>query len=315
VLAKIEDSDSFINRVKYLYEHKKEKSHDEILLKDGRVLDRYSAPMFGQNEEYFGRVWYFRDITELKQTEAALQTSERRLKIAADSGQVGIWEYNIQTNELIWDDTMFTLYGARREDFSGAYDAWSTRLHPEDRAATEGALQDAIAGIREYQPEFRVIWPDGEVHYIKGHARVIKDQAGNPVRMIGTNWDNRAHAQTQQQLQLVHTAISQSRSAFYRICSTGQVLDVNDYACQTLGYTKEELIGMHVWDFDPDFSPEAWVPMWEGLRQTKVVNIETRHRRKDGTIFPVHVVGNLIVDEGKEFTFVFVQNISERKQA
>src|SRR5665647_3174493 len=129
-------------QVKYLYEHKKEKCHQEILLRDGRVLDRNSAPMFGQNEEYLGRVWYFRDITELKQTEAALRASEQRLKLAVASGQVGIWDLNLQTNELIWDDTMFALYGARREDYSGTYDAWSTRLHPEDRAATEAALQD-----------------------------------------------------------------------------------------------------------------------------------------------------------------------------
>ena len=99
-----------------------------------------------------------------------LHDSEERLKLAAASGQIGIWEYNLQTYELIWDDNMFALYGARRKDFSGAYEAWSTRLHPEDREATEKAVQDAIAGIRKYEAEFRVIWPNGEVHYIKGHA-------------------------------------------------------------------------------------------------------------------------------------------------
>jgi len=93
------------------------------------------------------------------------------------------------------------------------------------------------------------------------------------------------------------------------------VLYVNDAACQGLGYTREELVGMHVWEFDPDFPPEAWPPMWEGLRQSKVINIETRHRRKDGTIFPVEVVGNYIYAEGEEYSFVFVQDITERKQA
>ncbi|OGV71806.1 MAG: hypothetical protein A3B82_04080 [Methylophilales bacterium RIFCSPHIGHO2_02_FULL_57_10] len=315
VLDKIADPDRFIARVKYLYEHKTEKCHEEILLRDGRVLERNSAPMFGQNEEYLGRVWYFRDITELKQTEAALRASEQRLKLAVASGQVGIWEYNLQTKELIWDDTMFALYGARREDFSGAYDAWAAQLHPEDRAATEAALQDAIAGIREYAPEFRVIWPDGEVHYIKGRAQVIKDQAGNPVCMIGTNWDNSAHAQTQQQLQLAHAAINKSRSAFFWVNSAGQVTDVNDYACQSLGYSREELLGMYVWDFDPDLPAESWPKRWAEQGEKRTRTFEARHRRKDGTVFPVEITANRIAVNGEEYSFSFVLDITERKQA
>ncbi|HLD09828.1 MAG TPA: MASE1 domain-containing protein, partial [Methylophilaceae bacterium] len=253
-------------------------------------------------------------IAERNLTAAILRASKERLKIAADSGQVGIWEYNLQTNELIWDDTMFALYGARREDFSGAYDAWSIRLHPEDRAATEAALQDAITGIREYKPEFRVVWPDGEVHYIKGHAQVVKDEAGNPVRVIGTNWDNRAHAYTQQQLQLAHTAINKSRSAFFWLNPEGQVTYVNDYACQNLGYSREELIGQHVWDFDPDLPAKTWPQRWAKLKKIRTHTFETRHRRKDGTIFPAEITTNYILTDEKEYLFSFVHDITERKQ-
>lgn len=73
VLDKLVDPDGFLMQVKYLYAHKEEKSHDEILLKDGRALDRYSAPMYGTNGHYYGRVWYFRDITERKQLQQKLE--------------------------------------------------------------------------------------------------------------------------------------------------------------------------------------------------------------------------------------------------
>jgi PAS domain S-box-containing protein len=314
VLDKIADPESFMTRVNYLHEHTTEKSHEEVVLKDGRTLERYSAPMVGQQNEYFGRVWYFRDISELKRTEAALWFSEQRLKIAVASGQIGIWEYNLQTKEVIWDDTMYALYGAKREDFSAAYDAWSVLVHPEDLAPAEAALQDAINGIKGYEPEFRIIWPNGEVHYIKGHGRIIKDQGGIPVRMIGTNWDNWANANIQQQLKLANTAIDMSRSAFYRICPAGKVLYANDAACHSLGYSRDELLNMHVWDFDPDFPPEAWGPLWEELKQNRSVNIETRHRRKDGTIFPVEVIGSIIYADGDEYSFTFARDITERKQ-
>lgn len=66
------DPDAFLDRVRYLYEHRVEKSRDEISLRDGRVLDRYSAPMLGDDGSYFGRVWYLRDISERKRAEEKL---------------------------------------------------------------------------------------------------------------------------------------------------------------------------------------------------------------------------------------------------
>ena len=61
-----------LEKVRYLYEHRRETSRDEIALTDGRVFDRYSAPMFGPDDRYYGRVWYFRDITERKRAEQEL---------------------------------------------------------------------------------------------------------------------------------------------------------------------------------------------------------------------------------------------------
>ena len=101
-------------------------------------------------------------------------------------------------------------------------------MHLDDRAATESAIEDAINGVADYAPEFRIIWPNGEVHYVKGHAQIVRDQTGNVIRMIGTNWDNRAHALTQRQLHLAQSAIDSSKSAFYRLSAAGVILYVND---------------------------------------------------------------------------------------
>ncbi len=121
--------------------------------------------------------------------DAELRLSEARLKLAVQSAKVGVWEYDVQTQSVIWDDTMFSLYGARRQDFSGAYDAWATHLHPDDKTAAEAALTDALKGRADYAHEFRVRWASGEVHHINAHAWVIRDAAGQALRMIGINWD------------------------------------------------------------------------------------------------------------------------------
>ena len=80
VATKPVDPEGFLARARYLYEHKDEKSHEEIALKDGRTLDRYSAPMFGADGRYFGRVWYFRDITFSKQVEDELRKISRAME-------------------------------------------------------------------------------------------------------------------------------------------------------------------------------------------------------------------------------------------
>ncbi len=150
-----------------------------------------------------------RDITELKkQKEAeanafeAVRESEERLKLATASGHVGVWDFNFQTNELIWDDNMLSLYGIKREAFSGAYDAWTTRLHTDDLAAAEAAIQDAIETKKDFFADFRVVWPTGEVHYLKGLAKVFNDKDGKLVRMVGTNWNNKEFAVTKESLEL-----------------------------------------------------------------------------------------------------------------
>jgi PAS domain S-box-containing protein len=209
---------------------------------------------------------------------------------------------------------MFALYGASRESFSGAYDAWTTRLHPDDRAVTEAALQDAVSGKKTYTRDFRVIWANGEVHHIKGHAHVVTDKDGNPIHMLGTNWDNSAFAQTHQKLLLARSAINNSKSIFIWHTPDGQVADVNDFACSSLGYTLNELISLHICDFDSEMTAESWPDIWKQLKKSGENHYQTFYRHKDGTVFPVEIINNYIAVNGQELCFSFINDITERKE-
>jgi diguanylate cyclase (GGDEF)-like protein/PAS domain S-box-containing protein len=110
-------------------------------------------------------------------------------------------------------------------------------------------------------------------------------------------------------------AILDASTPFYRLSPEGQLLYANKAACENLGYSNEELIGLHPWDFNPDIQPEHWPAIWEQLKTHKIVQIETRHSRNDGTIIDVAVTSHYIVHEAEEFCFSLIQNITERKAA
>jgi PAS domain S-box-containing protein len=130
-----------------------------------------------------------RDITRDKARGLDLGRANERWSTATIAGGVGVWDWDIPNNVLVWDDVMYQLYGLQEADFGGAYEAWSVAIHPEDKGATEGAIQAALRGEHEYAPRFRVIWPDGSIHHIKAASRTTYDAEGHPLRMIGVNYD------------------------------------------------------------------------------------------------------------------------------
>ncbi len=125
----------------------------------------------------------------LQNRESVQKETLDRLTLATIHNGIGIWDWNLESMEMVWDDSMFQLYRIRREDFSGAVDAWERSLHPDDKAASEEAVELALLGKRPFDTEFRVIWPNGEIRYIKAVAKIFFDDKGKALRMLGTNID------------------------------------------------------------------------------------------------------------------------------
>ena len=129
------------------------------------------------------------EITQRKATEQELERIASRLALATKAGGVGIWDYDIVNNTLTWDDQMFAHYGIAKEAFDGTHEAWKTRIHPEDVQQVDEERRKALSGGENFDTEFRVLWPDGTVHHIRALAMVERNASGQPVSMIGTNWD------------------------------------------------------------------------------------------------------------------------------
>ena len=125
----------------------------------------------------------------LHDKESMQKETLERLTLATTHNGIGIWDWNLQSMELVWDDSMFELYHIRREEFSGAVDAWEKSLHPEDKDKAEEEMRLALSGEKPFDTEFRVVWPNGEIHYIKAAAKTFFDDNGKAVRMLGTSID------------------------------------------------------------------------------------------------------------------------------
>ncbi len=155
-----------------------------------RILHTRKIPILDE----FGNPKYLlgisEDITESKQAEIQLKEISERLSLALKSGGIGCWEWDLVDNTLLWDERMYELYGVNKNSNSRlAYDIWANGIHPDDRDAAQTLGYQTILGEAEYNTEFRVVHPDGSIHFIKAFALVRRDAEGNPQKMIGVNFD------------------------------------------------------------------------------------------------------------------------------
>jgi light-regulated signal transduction histidine kinase (bacteriophytochrome)/CheY-like chemotaxis protein/HPt (histidine-containing phosphotransfer) domain-containing protein len=159
------------------------------------------------------------EIAERKRAEALLQESADRLKLAVRAGAIGIWDWDAAKNEAIWDEQMFRLYGIAEAPPRASYEIWQTSIHPDDRHRAEEELRLAVSGERDFNTEFRAVWPDGTVHSIRAIAIVLRDSSGQPLRMIGTNWDVTAQNRTAEELRKSNIQLQEAMDFANRLAS------------------------------------------------------------------------------------------------
>lgn len=163
-------------------------------------------------------------------TEELKQMNER-FSLAVRAASLGVWDWDVLKDELIWDDRMYELYGVKREVFSGAYETWLKGVHPEDRAASEEILNQARRGERPYNTEFRVVWPDNSIHYLKAYGQFVRDENGTPLRMTGINYDISDLKQAEEDLRQLNQELEQ------RVTERTAQLEATNKELEAFAYT------------------------------------------------------------------------------
>jgi len=126
---------------------------------------------------------------ERVRAQAQLRSFAERLALALKAAHAGIFDFDVSSGKLVWDEQMLAIFGVAPEDFSGRYEAWRDRVHPEDLAAAEEDVRAAVDGLRPFETSFRIQRPDGQLRFIQAAATLQRDAEGRVTRMTGVNID------------------------------------------------------------------------------------------------------------------------------
>lgn len=265
-----------------------------VTAKGNEVWVRAKGEVESVNKIPVRLVGTFQDIDQRKKLELAHVDLLERLKITTQTTKIGIWEYNLITNELVWDNEMYNIFGISKKEFTGVFEAWSSTIHPADREKTLQATEDAINGKKDFDEEFRIKLQDGSIRYIKGLSKTIIDLNGKAVKMTGVNWDITELRSTE--LKLESSAKSFTKTFDNAAIGMALVspelkwLKVNKSLTKSLGYTEKELLKMKTTDItypeDLENSSSFKSKVFNGKKNN--YQLQKRYFHKNGDI--VHAV-------------------------
>jgi diguanylate cyclase (GGDEF)-like protein/PAS domain S-box-containing protein len=268
-------------------------------------------------------------VTEnLRRSNHTLHSLSERLELAVKSAEIGIWEWDIISDRLIWDTRMYEIYGVDPTEFLANYQAWENTIVPEDRPLFNHARELALKGEKDYDCDFRIIHPKGKIHYIKANAIVQFNSEDQPERMIGINCDITQQQSALSERQQAETALKESEIRFRRIFESsvvgmmfadfqGRITGANDRLLQIIGYSREELnAGVIRWDTmtPPEYAPKD-VAIIEHIKEHGFIEPwQKEYYRKDGSRVPV-LIGVALLPETPDQCICVVVDISEQQKA
>jgi PAS domain S-box-containing protein len=163
------------------------------------------GPIINAKHATIGAVVSLHDITERLKAEEETTSLARRLRLAADAAQLGVWDLDLILGRLIWDQRMLEIYGLTEGNlFSGTLSAWENALLPSDRARTIEEFQAGLRSKTTWTMTFRILRPDGNIRHIKADCIALRDQNGQATRILGVNADITGHQEAQLALERVH---------------------------------------------------------------------------------------------------------------
>ena len=256
-----------------------------------------------------------------KQQMQALRESRRRLSLALGAADMGIWHWNIIADKRHFDDQSCRLLGLDPAKFPGTAEEFFGAVHPEDRNVIKAALVRTVEDGAPYEPEYRVIWPDGSLHHLSARGRLVRDEHGKAIRIDGVLWDQTERALAREALQDSEARFRHLAEIFpetiFECDLAGRVFYANEHGLRTFGLTHA--------DIDKGLKLPAMVAPEDRLvvmsrMQDRMLGktgrfLELRAMRKNGELFDALAYASPMVQKDQVVGLRgFVLDISERKE-
>ena len=209
-------------------------NHTILIAKDGieRAIDDSAAPIRELDGSIIGVILVFRDVSQEREAKIALADSEERLRLALDAGRLGSWVWDIPKSSVTWSPALEKIHGLAPGSFEGTFETYQRDIHPEDRQRILDTIQQTVKSGHDHHLEYRIVWPDGSVHWVEARGKLFHDKNGQPVRLIGVCSDVSERKQLEHSLHFLAEA-SKSLSLLVDYKSTLQTvarLAVPDFA-------------------------------------------------------------------------------------
>jgi PAS domain S-box-containing protein len=278
------------------------------------------------------------NITERKVASEKLRLNEERLRLALNAAHLGTWDWDIPRNVVIWNDELYRMFGYEPDSFTPNNDHWKSRVHPDDAQESEARIIQALEQGIEYQDEFRVVHPHNEVRILRAHGHVVRNEAGETLRMYGVMMDitvqqrlmDELH-QTKDELELrvadrtdQLAAISQEMAIIldhapvcvFKVIDRKQVW-ANKQAEDMFLYSRNELVGesirkLHVSDTAYE---QIELDIYPILAQGETAEIIQEMVRKDGVFIWVRCIGRALEPHDLSSGIIWLmEDITESKK-
>ena len=235
-----------------------------------------------------GMVGISTDVTGIKRSEAALRESKERLELALSAADMGIWDWDLQTQAVDWSEEHAALFGISMDQFGGTIDDVQRIIHPDDREQGMAVLQGVLEESADFDNTYRVVWPDGTVRWLYSFGRLIRTPDGEPWRIIGTTQDitdrKTAEDALREKTRELDTFFNNSLDLLCIADVNGRFHRLNPEWENALGYPVHELEGRQFFDF---IHPDDLAPTQEAVStlsaEMPLLSFTNRYRHRDGS--------------------------------
>ena len=197
-----------------------------------RWISDQGVPRYDAQGRFAGYIGSCVDVTDLLTQQRALHQFEERVALAAEAAHLGVWEFDTITDRIWISDKVREIFKFPEDD-EISYSEFQERIHPDDRAARDRVMQRTIRTQGTYETEYRIVLPDGTVHWIAGRGRYLPEKDGKSARVLGVSMDITERKQAEE---LFHLATEASPSGTVLVDHEGKIVLVNAHIEELFGF-------------------------------------------------------------------------------